>query len=78
MSGAEREDSMTPMTMSDQPPRRSRTPHEEHVELEDDNLEEDDDLWGAHLENLEKGQQTIQRNLEEVMLTIPEIMICTI
>ncbi|KAL8178774.1 UNVERIFIED_CONTAM: hypothetical protein K2H54_056396 [Gekko kuhli] len=55
--------------------RRSRTPHEEQVELEDDDLEEDDDPWGTRLANLEKGQQTIQRNLEEVMLTIPEIVI---
>ncbi|KAL8185307.1 UNVERIFIED_CONTAM: hypothetical protein K2H54_045557 [Gekko kuhli] len=54
--------------------RRSRIPHEEQVELEDDDFEEDDDQWGTCLENLEKGQQTIQRNLEEVMLTIPEIM----
>ncbi|KAL8207298.1 UNVERIFIED_CONTAM: hypothetical protein K2H54_053339 [Gekko kuhli] len=56
-------------------PRRSRTPHEEQLELENDDLEEDVDPWGTHLENLEKGQQTIQGNLEEVMLTIPEIVI---
>ncbi|KAL8203393.1 UNVERIFIED_CONTAM: hypothetical protein K2H54_051170 [Gekko kuhli] len=53
----------------------SRTPHEEQVELEDDDLEDDDDQWGTCLANLEKGQQAIQRNLEEVMLTIPEIMV---
>ncbi|KAL8185628.1 UNVERIFIED_CONTAM: hypothetical protein K2H54_056203 [Gekko kuhli] len=56
-------------------PTHLRTLHEEQVELEDDDLEKDDDQWGTRLANLEKGQQVIQRNLEEVMLTIPEIVI---
>ncbi|KAL8172609.1 UNVERIFIED_CONTAM: hypothetical protein K2H54_002888 [Gekko kuhli] len=46
-------------------PRHSRTPHEEQVELEDDDLEDEDDQWGTRLANLEKGQQAIQQNLEE-------------
>ncbi|KAL8221324.1 UNVERIFIED_CONTAM: hypothetical protein K2H54_065720 [Gekko kuhli] len=55
--------------------RRSRTPLEEQVELEDDDFEDEEDQWGTRLMNLEKGQQAIQRNLEEVILTIPEIVV---
>ncbi|KAL8178761.1 UNVERIFIED_CONTAM: hypothetical protein K2H54_056281 [Gekko kuhli] len=51
-------------------PRDPEAPGEEQVELEDN---EDED-WGPRLAALEKGQQKIQRNLEEVMLTILEIM----
>ncbi|KAL8190672.1 UNVERIFIED_CONTAM: hypothetical protein K2H54_058573 [Gekko kuhli] len=56
-------------------PRESRTPHEEQVELEDDDFEGEDDHWGTHLTNLEKGQQAIE---QKVMLTIPEIVVRTI
>ncbi|KAL8220933.1 UNVERIFIED_CONTAM: hypothetical protein K2H54_056683 [Gekko kuhli] len=51
-------------------------PVEEQVEIPDDEEEEDDkEDWGPHLAALEKGQRKIQQNLEEVMLTIPEVVI---
>ncbi|KAL8199248.1 UNVERIFIED_CONTAM: hypothetical protein K2H54_038513 [Gekko kuhli] len=56
----------------------TRTPPEEQMIVEEDNREEEEDLWATHLANLERGQHNIQRNLEEVMLTIPEIVIRTL
>ncbi|KAL8219327.1 UNVERIFIED_CONTAM: hypothetical protein K2H54_019738, partial [Gekko kuhli] len=51
-------------------------PVEEQVEIPDDEEEEDDkEDWGPHLAALEKDQRKIQQNLEEVMLTIPEVVI---
>ncbi|KAL8221333.1 UNVERIFIED_CONTAM: hypothetical protein K2H54_066023 [Gekko kuhli] len=52
-----------------------RTPPKEQVIVEDDNKEDEDDQWTNRLTNLERGQHNIQRNLEEVMLTIPKIVI---
>ncbi|KAL8207235.1 UNVERIFIED_CONTAM: hypothetical protein K2H54_049644 [Gekko kuhli] len=55
-------------------PRDREAPVEEQVELEDDEYKDEED-WGPRLAALEKGQQKIQRNLEDVMLTIPEIIV---
>ncbi|KAL8221513.1 UNVERIFIED_CONTAM: hypothetical protein K2H54_068919 [Gekko kuhli] len=47
---------------------------EEQVELDDDE-EEDEEDWGPRLAALEKGQWKIQWNLEEVILTIPKMVV---
>ncbi|KAL8221586.1 UNVERIFIED_CONTAM: hypothetical protein K2H54_070321, partial [Gekko kuhli] len=53
----------------------TRTPPKEQVIMEEDDGKEEEDLWVTRLANLERGQHNTQQNLEEVMLTIPEIMI---
>ncbi|KAL8220622.1 UNVERIFIED_CONTAM: hypothetical protein K2H54_050770 [Gekko kuhli] len=56
-------------------PRGPDAPAEEQVELEEDDYKDEDEDWGSSLAALEKSQQRIQRNLEQVMLTIPEIVV---
>ncbi|KAL8221552.1 UNVERIFIED_CONTAM: hypothetical protein K2H54_069745 [Gekko kuhli] len=55
--------------------RDPEAPVEEQVELEDNDYEDEDEDWGPCLAALEKGQQKIQQNWEEVMLTILEIVV---
>ncbi|KAL8221286.1 UNVERIFIED_CONTAM: hypothetical protein K2H54_063604 [Gekko kuhli] len=54
-----------------------QTPPEEQVIMDEDEKGEEEDPWTARLANLERDQYNIQRNLEEAILTIPEIVVRT-
>ncbi|KAL8195855.1 UNVERIFIED_CONTAM: hypothetical protein K2H54_000973 [Gekko kuhli] len=51
----------------------SRTQEQSGHHLEED--EDEDDNLGARLEALERGQQWLQRDIKEVVLTIPDLVI---
>ncbi|KAL8219285.1 UNVERIFIED_CONTAM: hypothetical protein K2H54_017524 [Gekko kuhli] len=53
----------------------NQTPPEEEVSVGRDDRGDEEDPWTARLMNLERGQYKIQRDLEEMILTIPEIVI---
>ncbi|KAL8220844.1 UNVERIFIED_CONTAM: hypothetical protein K2H54_055513, partial [Gekko kuhli] len=52
----------------------NRTPPEKEVSVGEDDGADEEDPWMACLTNLERGQYKIQRDQEEAILTIPEIV----